>query len=118
MRAVIPNVESLRPDHPVHDRNAVNKNRNDVAADRIAWAQARKDKVIESINGRPGGPGPITPRTPSKPGNVSMYDHLKNLEDRYEKQPEKEADKHIKRLDNRIIQMDKAMEPVVNWPES
>ena len=38
----------------------------------------RRDRATRSLDGTPGGPGPLEPRE-AAPGNVSMYDHVQAI---------------------------------------
>lgn len=46
----------------------------------------RRDRASSSLKGREGGPRPLQPREPVKPGNISMYDHVTQIKQKAEAQ--------------------------------
>lgn len=109
MRAIIPDVASLSPDHPVHEKTEAVENRDSIAADKAAWA-AERLVGIEAALANPL----IVPRN-VKPGNTSTYEHQQLLKQRFESDPEAEADAAISRANARIQRMDKWLQPKLIW---
>lgn len=116
MRVVIPDPKSLSPTHPVHERDHIRSARDSIAADKVAWAQVKRGRIQDSLDGV-GGRQPIVPREVAQPGNVSMHDHLQALKARLDGDPEGEADSEIDRVQRHIDHIESRLKPKILWSE-
>ena len=86
---------------------------------RIDWIQSNPgqyarqrvqsiDRALQGGNGRP----PITQRTPTTPGNVSMYDHLQALRVAWSEDPNpnRASKAEIEMLRGQVAEIDAALE--------
>jgi len=107
MRAMIPLPKSLNPRHPVHERAMHLSVRDNVASDKLGWAQSRVDRIDESLE-------TIQPRQ-AQAGRISMYEHLNNVREPLVQDPEGQADLEISRRNERVVKLEQRMEPTVKW---
>lgn len=112
----IPDEQTLSRDHPRAQRDSLQANKEVIASDLLAWANEQVGRINSSLQGGNGRP-PIHPRTASKPGNISMYDHLTGAKSALESDPEGEASKEVQQLESRIEFIESnAMQKEIVWP--
>ena len=109
MKAIIPDEKTLSPDHPIVERDKLVDRSKEISTDPVAWAGERLVGIDKSLE-------VVSPRPVTKPGNISMHEHLGNLKTRFETDPEGEAAVEVARIDNDIESINQSMEPEVRWP--
>lgn len=104
-----PDPQTLNRDHPRAMRDIKQAFRSEIAADPVARAQARLVGVNGSLQ-------QVAPREPTKPGNISMHEHLTNLKGKLETDPEGMAQAEFSILDPQIASLNAEMQVVIQWP--
>jgi len=94
MKLVVPRAIGLNPNCLEARRENSIAARNGIAADRNAWANAKKEQIDTIL--------PELPVRSAKPGNITMREHLQLMRTRLTNSPTTEAELEIARRSEHI----------------
>lgn len=117
MKTIIPEPKSLNRRHPIYRKRETESEQKAILLDPKSFAQQQRDFIDSKLGVS------IHPRTPTKSGNISMYDHLNNIRNQFDEDvkysgvlnPTGLTKKIVDRMSTQINTIIDRITPKVNW---